>query len=405
MRIDPLCEYITAQLHTYIARISRNLDILQIYTTEFTDAAEFYKEKELLRYLEKSTSAGAPKFSFINTKYCFIHFPDPAADSICIIGPLTLLAFEETSHALHTQEIPFTHIHEDMVIPSLYIQTVTKYALLLCNTLQEDSYTVIDLMKENFRSENIAQNASLTAMDTIFQNRENDSFHTTFFQETRLLGAIESGDIDGLRRNWKEPGTDNIVTYEMRNPIRTGKNYAIYNITACGRAAIRGGLQAEYIFSLTESYMQQIEDLKDMLLLQSIVEEFQYNLVCMVAEKKRRMSTDAQADDSLLNQCKSYVFQHLHDPLTVAAIAGELEVHPNYLSSYFKKKEGLSLYQYILDQKISLVKNMLMYSDYSYIEIANYLGFTSQSHLGTVFKKKTGTTLKAYRDKYKPEGF
>jgi len=40
------------------------------------------------------------------------------------------------------------------------------------------------------------------------------------------------------------------------------------------------------------------------------------------------------------------------------------------------------------------------YSDYSYIEIATYLGFSSQSHLGTHLKKHTGHTLRQYREIY-----
>lgn len=49
---------------------------------------------------------------------------------------------------------------------------------------------------------------------------------------------------------------------------------------------------------------------------------------------------------------------------------------------------------------MKLVKNLLIYSQYSYIEIASYLGFSSQSYLGQQFKKLTGFTLKEYRDRY-----
>ena len=55
---------------------------------------------------------------------------------------------------------------------------------------------------------------------------------------------------------------------------------------------------------------------------------------------------------------------------------------------------------HILREKIGLAKNMLTYSGYSYIEIAAYLGFSSQSHLGKQFKKLTGFTLSEYRNTY-----
>ena len=49
---------------------------------------------------------------------------------------------------------------------------------------------------------------------------------------------------------------------------------------------------------------------------------------------------------------------------------------------------------------IRLAKNMLIYSRYSYSDIASYLGFSSQSHLGTRFKKAIGLTLRQYREQY-----
>ena len=58
-----------------------------------------------------------------------------------------------------------------------------------------------------------------------------------------------------------------------------------------------------------------------------------------------------------------------------------------------------------MNEKIKLAKNMLTYSSYSYIRIATYLGFCSQSHLGQEFKKSTGMSLKEYRDAYAREEF
>ena len=65
-----------------------------------------------------------------------------------------------------------------------------------------------------------------------------------------------------------------------------------------------------------------------------------------------------------------------------------------------KSWEGISMKQFILREKIRLCKNIPTYSPYSYSAIAAYLGFSSQSHLGKLFKKETGMTLGDYRLKY-----
>lgn len=86
-------------------------------------------------------------------------------------------------------------------------------------------------------------------------------------------------------------------------------------------------------------------------------------------------------------------------------IADAIGLESNYLSSLFKKSQGVSLKQYIRHQKIKLVKNLLTYSSYSYSEIAAYLGFASQSHMGQDFKKETGITPRVFRERNASEDF
>jgi AraC-like DNA-binding protein len=60
---------------------------------------------------------------------------------------------------------------------------------------------------------------------------------------------------------------------------------------------------------------------------------------------------------------------------------------------------GITLSRYIRDQKINVACNMLRHLDESSLTIANYLGFSSQSHFIQVFKKSTGMTPEEYRRK------
>ena len=101
-----------------------------------------------------------------------------------------------------------------------------------------------------------------------------------------------------------------------------------------------------------------------------------------------------------MDQCKDYIFKHLHEKIRIQDIADELFLNANYLSEIFRQYEGLTITEFILQEKVGLTKNLLSYSPYSYSEIAAYLGFSSQSHLGKIFKKHTGMTLKQYRDQY-----
>ena len=117
------------------------------------------------------------------------------------------------------------------------------------------------------------------------------------------------------------------------------------------------------------------------------------NLYEILKKSKEKQSIWVEAS-------KEYIFKHMHEKIRVQEIADYLHLNSSYLSELFKQQESMTLTDFILQEKVKLTKNLLTYSPYSYIEIATYLGFSSQSHLGKVFKKYTDMTLRQYRERY-----
>lgn len=99
----------------------------------------------------------------------------------------------------------------------------------------------------------------------------------------------------------------------------------------------------------------------------------------------------------LVRQAKDYVYQHAHEPFTVAQLAEELNVSREYLSRTFKSVEGVSLSEFIRSSRIEAAQKLLRYSDRSVLEISRYLGFSSQSHFSSAFRSQTGRTPQEYR--------
>ncbi|MDH5182646.1 MAG: AraC family transcriptional regulator [Gammaproteobacteria bacterium] len=73
----------------------------------------------------------------------------------------------------------------------------------------------------------------------------------------------------------------------------------------------------------------------------------------------------------------------------------------NYLSHLFSSVEGVTIEQYLINQKIERAKELLVYDELNLTEIAHRLGYSSVAHLSRQFKKITGmtpTTFKQLRD-------
>ena len=64
----------------------------------------------------------------------------------------------------------------------------------------------------------------------------------------------------------------------------------------------------------------------------------------------------------------------------------------SYLSNLFSDVEGITIEQFIINQKIEKVKELLIYDELSLSQIAIQLGYSSTAHLSNQFKKITGLT-------------
>jgi AraC-like DNA-binding protein len=69
----------------------------------------------------------------------------------------------------------------------------------------------------------------------------------------------------------------------------------------------------------------------------------------------------------------------------------------HYLSSLFSEVEQLTIEQYIIQQKIEKVKELLAYDELNLNEIAFQLGYSSAAHLSAQFKKVTGYTPSRFK--------
>jgi AraC-like DNA-binding protein len=69
-----------------------------------------------------------------------------------------------------------------------------------------------------------------------------------------------------------------------------------------------------------------------------------------------------------------------------------LNLSYQYLSTLFSSSEGITIEKYIILQKIEKVKELIVYDELSFSEIAYRLGYSSVQHLSSQFKKITGLT-------------
>ena len=97
----------------------------------------------------------------------------------------------------------------------------------------------------------------------------------------------------------------------------------------------------------------------------------------------------------------NYVRHHLSEPISVERMAEAFFLSRPHLSAKFKRETGVTLTDFILNEKTEEAKRLLRYSDKSQAAISSYLGFSSQAHFARTFKKYAGMTPNEYREKHR----
>lgn len=390
-----LLQYLSKKLHTHAYKLTIDGEITFSCCKVLAFQDTYIKDKEFLGFLLVSLPQGVPCLRSIRQKDIYGIVTD--RNAIYIVGPVSFASPVylncDYNELILEEEI---EKYVPQVNPDDYLEDI----LFLNHMITGVESTTEQIIETNCLNHDHTVKVQKHFNDILFENNENNIHHNPYDQEMREFGSIENGDLIQLEKSMQEDYDGTIGTL-AKDPLRNLKNLGIVLVTLASRAAIRGGLSPEISFSLSDSYIQQIEECKDLALVAPLAHKAEFQYAEMVHEiKEKQKGILKKQKNPRINKCKDFIFSHLHDRITLEDLAAEADCNPNYLSQLFKECEGISISGYILQEKINRAKNLLIYSDYSYIEIATYLGFSSQSHLGTQFKKHTGYTLRQYREIY-----
>lgn len=94
-----------------------------------------------------------------------------------------------------------------------------------------------------------------------------------------------------------------------------------------------------------------------------------------------------------------YIEQNYSIKIKTEEIASKMFFNKNYISKLFKKETGLSIHEFVKDIRIKEACKLLSTTQNTIADIAADCGFTDMKTFYSVFKKFTGCTPKAYRDR------
>jgi AraC-like DNA-binding protein len=225
----------------------------------------------------------------------------------------------------------------------------------------------------------------------LFETRESQVMHTPASFEHYILQAVSDGNITKLRQALLSP-VSGAVGKMSSDPVRQEKYTFISFVTLVTRAAITGGLDPELAYSLSDIYCQSVDRSQNILEISKLAMEMCLDFTEKVAaaQGKARLSPSVAA-------CCEYISGHLHDEIDLGQLSSQVRLGSKSLSQKFKSETGLSVIDYIHQERVKEAQSLLQYSDYSISEIGYFLQYGSQSYFSSIFKKFSGETPQQFR--------
>ena len=92
-----------------------------------------------------------------------------------------------------------------------------------------------------------------------------------------------------------------------------------------------------------------------------------------------------------------YINANLHRPIYLIEMANAAGLSRMRFATQFRAATGFSPHEYILRQKVNRARDLLRDPSVTLVDVALQLGFRSQSHFSTVFKKQVGDSPARWR--------
>ena len=165
----------------------------------------------------------------------------------------------------------------------------------------------------------------------------------------------------------------------------------------------RGG-SAYFTPTQSEGYRTLVDDiysiaegdiyLKDMKICEKIT-----MLLTLLMEDSWQPAQDTPARESKrsLTDVKEYLDTHLQEKITLDELAGRFYIDKYYLAKRFKQQFGISVMQYVMQQRITTAKRLLRFSDMPVEKVGQECGMEDANYFARAFRKVEGCSPTKYR--------
>jgi two-component system response regulator YesN len=230
----------------------------------------------------------------------------------------------------------------------------------------------------------------IITMDSL-ESGEDGMYRFDAEQNERLMSALKAGDHNRLETELNDIFQH--LARNRKNGFKYSQNVSLQLILLSGRVLFElNVLSTEWDMKETEAREQVLKQ-ETMIDLRRNVESYLADVCACVQEKRSGKA------NNVIERIRGIIEERFPENLTVADIAEGVFLSPTYVSMLFKQETDETIYERLTKVRIEKAKELLRDPRNKFYEVAQAVGYSDPSHFSKLFKKSTGYTPSAYRDR------
>ncbi len=211
---------------------------------------------------------------------------------------------------------------------------------------------------------------------------KNGTFEFSSMHKTEALGestslCIAPGQTFFIRATQETKSELYIVEFDCTN-------FAFFPLTNYLISSLNKSDEALF-YNLENSYMSHQSDY--------IVDSYLIQLLYYISTHLDNKENQTE----LVIKIREYIQKHVHEHLTVSKVASAFNYNKDYLSRTLQKSHNISIKDMIVEEKLRIAKNLLIFTDYPIVKIGNQIGFDNPNEFHKFFKYHVKLTPANYR--------
>jgi AraC-like DNA-binding protein len=120
--------------------------------------------------------------------------------------------------------------------------------------------------------------------------------------------------------------------------------------------------------------------------------------------ERNRQAENALRYYSRLRRVRDHLLRCISEPLSAEGAARIADLSPNYFSTYFRQRVGMSFTHWAHGVRVQVALEMMRASDAPITEIAERVGYRDLRTFERAFKRHTSVTPRTFRVRVQPGG-